>query len=98
MDPKLSASLERLATIYVTYLVTKYGAGIGFNAADIVVVLMSAISAAWGVYSNRKVEIIASALRVPEVKNIQLTNTPEGRALSETTPDNVTVTNGEPHA
>ena len=94
MDPKLIGSIERLLTIYVTYLVTKYGAGLGFNAADVVVILMSGLSAAWGVYSNRKAAIIATASNLDEVKKVELENTPEGRALSQSTPANVTVTVG----
>ena len=91
MDPKLSSATERLATIYVTYFITKYGSGLTSSAPDIVVVLMSAASVAWGIYKNRASALVTSAASVPGVRAIELSNTSEGRALSTATPDNVSV-------
>jgi hypothetical protein len=95
MDPKLSGSLERVATIYVTYIIVKYGTSVpGLDQSivpDIIIIGGSAISAAWGIYKNRKSALVSTAAAVPGVSKIELTNTPEGRALSTATPDNVNV-------
>lgn len=93
MDPKLKGSIERIVTIYLTYLITKYGSGIaGLNSIipDIIVVGGSALSLAYGLYANRKVGLLADAATIPEVKKIELDprniNTP---ALVDATPPKV---------
>jgi hypothetical protein len=96
MDPKLSGSLERIATIYFTYLIMKYGPRIpGFDQSivpDILVVGGSAISAIWGWYKNRQSALITMAATVPAVRKIELSPTsPDSPALNDATPDKVTI-------
>jgi len=96
MDPKASASLERILTIYATYLIMKYGPKVpGFDASivpDLIVVGGSALSVAYAWYTNRKAAILTTAASLPEVKKIELVNGPESTGLAKATPSNVTVT------
>ena len=104
MDPKLNASLERILTVYVTYLVVKYGTRIpGFDSSivpDLVVVIMSIGSVAYGIYKNSKAKLITTVAQMPEVKKIELTQTSASAVLAADTPSNVTVgtTKETPHA
>ena len=96
MDPKVSGAVERLLTIYATYLITKYGAGFGFNGADIAVVLMSGLSTAWGAYSNRTASLVSTAATAVPTATILLDpKDPDSSALAKVTPANVTI-NGNP--
>ena len=94
MDPKIIASSERILTVLVIYVILKYGPKVGLDqsiAPDLVVLILGGLSAAFGAWKNRKSAIIATASALPEVKSIQLESTPAGHALSEVTPNNVTV-------
>ena len=95
MDPKLSGSLERIITIYLTYLITKYGAGIpGLSGIipDLIVVGGSGLSLAYGLWANRKAGLISNAATaVPNAKIILDPKDPASHALADVTPNNVTV-------
>jgi|SRR5882672_924298 len=96
MDPKLKAAAERIATIYATYFLVKYGSKIpGFDQSfipDLLVIGGSGLSAAWGWYINRKSNLIAvAAIAVPDAKILLDPRSPDTPAISIATPSNVIV-------
>jgi len=96
MDPQLKAAAERIATIYATYFMIKYGAKIpGFDQSlipDILVVAGSGLSAAWGAYINRKSNLVAvAAAVVPDAKILLDPHSPDTPAIAKATPSNVTI-------
>ena len=96
MDPKLKAAAERIATIYATYFLMKYGTKIpGFDASfipDLLVVGGSGLSAAWGYYINRKSNLVAvAATAVPDAKILLNPFNPDTPAISSATPSNVVI-------
>lgn len=92
MDPKLSGSIERVLTIAITYALARASTQWQSLTPDLVVLLMAAGSAAYGVYVNRKAALITAAANVPEVRKIELDkNAPESKALNEATPPSVVV-------
>jgi hypothetical protein len=97
MDPKLKGSIERILTVYLTYLVTKYGskvAGLDSLIPDLIIVLGSGASFAYGLYVNRKVALLTdAALAMPTAKIHLDPSDPDSRALAKATPDNVIVSN-----
>lgn len=96
MDPKLKAAAERIATIYATYFLMKYGAKIpGFDQSlipDLLVIGGSGLSAAWGMYINRKSNLVAvTASAVPDAKILLDPHNPDTAAIAKVTPSNVTI-------
>ena len=96
MDPKASASLERILTIYATYLIMKYGPKIpGFDASivpDLIVVGGSFLSVAYAWYTNRKAALVATAaIAVPDAKVLLNPNNPDTAAIAKATPGNVII-------
>jgi predicted negative regulator of RcsB-dependent stress response len=92
MDPKLSASLERILTVGVAYGLAKYSSSVQGLTPDIVVILLAGGTAGWAWYKNRKAAIITSAAHIPEVKKIELDKSqPETKSLNEATPDSVVI-------
>ena len=96
MDPKLSASLERIITIYLTYLVMKYGSKFpGFDASivpDLIVVGGSVISLSIGLYKTRKTALIANAAAAaPDAKILLDPRDPDTAEIAKATPSNVTI-------
>jgi hypothetical protein len=97
MDPKLRGSIERIATVYLTYLVTKYGgrvAGLDSIIPDLIIVFGSGASFAYGLYVNRKAGLLADAASVPEVRKIELSPiAPDSESLNKATPTKVVIGN-----
>jgi hypothetical protein len=96
MDPKLSGSLERIATIYFTYLIMKYGPRIpGFDQSivpDLLVVGGAIASAIWGWVKNRQSVLLTMAATVPAVRKIELNPaSPDSPALNDATPAKITI-------
>lgn len=96
MDPQFKAAAERIATIYATYFMMKYGTRIpGFDQSlipDLLVVGGSGLSAAWGYYINRKSNLIAVAATAVPTATITLSpRDPSSVDIAKATPDNVVV-------
>lgn len=95
MDPKSSAAIERMLTVFVTYFVTKYAKMIpGLDASmvpDIVILVLALGSAGIGVIKNTKLAILKRAEQIPEVHKIELNGGPDTPALNQGTSDKVVV-------
>lgn len=95
MDPKLAASIERILTVGLTYLVTKYGsriAGLDSIVPDLVVIIIFGGSALNGLLNNTKARLLArTATVVPDAKIKLNPLNPESKELAKSSPDNVTV-------
>lgn len=96
MDPKFQASTERLLTIYITYLVTKYAAKIpGLDQSMVPDLVVLAMGAGMGIYawlSNTKAALMARAAKAVPTAKIELSpRDPDSKDIAKATPDNVVV-------
>lgn len=98
MDPKYSSATERLLTVYITYLVTKYAKLIpGLDQSmvpDLVVLVMGLGMALYGAIHNTKIALLSRVASMPEVRKVELSPVaPSTPALADATPANVVVGN-----
>lgn len=96
MDPKYGAATERLLTIYITYLVTKYAKLIpGLDQSmvpDLVVLASGGGMAAYAWFWNTKQKLIDRAAKAAPSAKIELSpRDPDTPAIAAATPSNVTI-------
>lgn len=102
MNHQTISAVDRVATVFatwfLTYLTTK-GIITSSDAATFMPILIAIPAAIWGLYKNRQAAIIHEAVKIAAdpaspVQAIVTTNTPEGRALANSIPENTIVSAG----